>query len=159
MLLMQGLGQQVSAGSNLQSAVARIAQYRPNTVRDTRGLCECSGGSGHCTGCSALPVFQTRSRVKGDDGEDGQSGATPSTPLFSGRDGRSGEVVIFVKSRTATEPEQYRSVYQLELVDFDVEDENEDGIFEPGEHLFIRNIKIKNAGESRGYGSITSYLS
>jgi len=31
-------------------------------------------------------------------------------------------------------------------VDFDLEDENEDGIFEPGEHIFIRRIRVKNSG-------------
>ncbi|KAE8448991.1 hypothetical protein EG329_008579 [Mollisiaceae sp. DMI_Dod_QoI] len=147
MLMLQGIGQQVSAGSNIQTAVARLAQYRPNTLRDTSGLCLCSGGNGHCTGCDALPVFQEKHRLKGGDGMDGQKGEKPTDPLFCGRDGRPGEGLIIVKPKTAAGIEkQYRSIYQLELVDFDLEDENEDGIFEPGEHLFIRRIRVKNSG-------------
>lgn len=145
---MQGIGDQVSAGSNMQTAIARIAQYRANTARDTTGLCECSGGNGHCTGCDALPVYQERKRVKGANGMDGQNGEKPNHPLFLGRDGRPGEGLIVVKPRTAGGVErQYRSRYRLELVDFDLEDENADGIFEPGEHLFIRRIRIKNSGK------------
>jgi hypothetical protein len=145
---MHGIGHQVSAGSNFQAAVVRLANYRANTVRDTTGLCECSGGNGHCTGCDALPVFQTRSRVPGDDGIDGRSGEKPVEPLFPGKDGRPGEAMIIVTSGTAGVPDkQYRSRYQLELVDFDVEDENDDGIFEPGEHLYIRRIRVKNTGK------------
>ena len=68
-------------------------------------------------------------------------------PLFPGTDGEPGEGMIIVRSSTAGLPDRvYRSPYQLELVDFDVEDENDDGIFEPGEHLFIRRIHIKNTG-------------
>ncbi len=79
---------------------------------------------------------------------DGQSGEKAVDPLFCGRDGRPGEGLIIVKPKTAAGIEkQYRSIYQLELVDFDLEDENEDGIFEPGEHLFIRRICVKNSGK------------
>ncbi|KAF2680439.1 hypothetical protein K458DRAFT_91399 [Lentithecium fluviatile CBS 122367] len=42
--------------------------------------------------------------------------------------------------------QQYSSPWSLELVDFEVEDENGDGVFEPGEHLFIRRIKVRNVG-------------
>jgi hypothetical protein len=149
MLLIQGIGEQVSAGSSIQNTVARLAQYRANTVRDTIGLCKCSGGNGHCTGCDALPVFQTKARVKTEDGIDGLTGETPLVDtLFPGRSGRPGEGLIFVRSNNASEePKQYHSRYQLELVDFDLEDSNEDGIFEPGEHLFIRRIRVKNTGK------------
>lgn len=147
-LMIQGIGLQVSAGSNIQTAVAKLAQYRANTIRDTTGLCQCSGGSGYCTGCDVIPVFQDRRRVKGDDGVDGQNGEKPIVPLFRGKDGRPGQGLICVRSRTAGEVDkQYRSRYQLELVDFDLEDEGADGIFEPGEHLFIRRIRIKNSGK------------
>ncbi len=61
-------------------------------------------------------------------------------------DGRPGEATIIVTSKTGPE-RSYRSRYQLELVDFDVEDENADGIFEPGEHIFIRRIRVKNTGK------------
>lgn len=86
--------------------------------------------------------------MKGDDGMDGQKGEKPTDPLFCGRDGRPGESLITVRPINVGGVEkEYRSRYQLELVDFDVEDENEDGIFEPGEHLLIRRIRVKNSGE------------
>lgn len=145
MALVSGIGGSVAAGSSLQTAIVRLAQYRANTVRDTAGLCECSGGNGHCTGCDAIPVFQKRERQPGADGMDGRRGDTPIAPLFPGADGRPGVAAIHVTSKTG--PEQtYRSHYQLELVGFDVEDENEDGINEPGEHIFIRRIRVKNTG-------------
>ena len=98
-------------------------------------------------GCDALPVLQARSRVPGEDGNDGQSGKRQVEPLFPGTDGEPGEGMIIVRSSTAGLPDRvYQSPYQLELVDFDAEDENDDGIFEPGEHLFIQRIRIKNTG-------------
>jgi hypothetical protein len=147
MALVNTIGSQVAAGSSLQNAVVRLAQYRANTPRDTAGLCECSGGNGHCTGCAALPVYQIKERVPGQEGAEGRRGDVPTNPLFSGTDGRPGEANIIVTSKTGKK-RSYRSRFQLELVDFDVEDENEDGIFEPGEHIFIRRIRVKNTGKS-----------
>lgn len=146
MALVNTIGSQVAAASTFQNAVVRLANYRANTLRDTTGLCECSGGNGHCTGCHALPVFQTRIRVRGADGAEGRRGDVPVIPLFAGADGRPGEATIVVTSKTGIE-KSYQSRYQLELVDFDVEDENEDGIFEPGEHIFICRIRVKNTGK------------
>lgn len=142
---MSGMTAQLAAGSSLQTAVARVAQFRANTHRDTTGLCSCSGGNGHCHGCDVLPVFSQRIRLPGPDGVDGQDGASLETPLSPGSDGRPGEGSIVVQSRNGQE-QTYRSRYNLELVGFDVEDENEDGIFEPGEHLFVRRIQIRNSG-------------
>jgi len=147
MALVNTIGSQVAAGSTLQNAVVRLAQFRANTPQDTTGLCECSGGNGHCTGCAAIPVYQTKVRVPGEEGAEGRRGDVPAHPLFPGLDGQPGEATIIVTSKTG-QPRSYRSRFQLELVDFDVEDENEDGVFEPGEHLFIRRIRIKNTGQS-----------
>ena len=41
----------------------------------------------------------------------------------------------------------YNSKYNLELVDFDVEDQNGDGIFKPGEYAFVRRIRVRNNGQ------------
>jgi hypothetical protein len=149
MALVNTIGSQVAAGSTLQNAVVRLANYRANTIRDTTGLCECSGGNGHCTGCAALPIYQTKVRVPGEAGAEGRRGEVPASPLFPGMDGRPGEATIIVLSKTGQQM-SYRSRFHLELVDFDVEDENEDGIFEPGEHIFIRRIRVKNTGKSAG---------
>lgn len=41
----------------------------------------------------------------------------------------------------------YPGVYRLEVSNFDIIDENEDGINEPGEHLHVHNIRVRNAGQ------------
>lgn len=60
--------------------------------------------------------------------------------------GVAGRAIFHVRNHGAPDQE-YTSLYQLELLDFDVEDENGDGIFEPGEHLFVRRIRIQNTGK------------
>jgi hypothetical protein len=40
----------------------------------------------------------------------------------------------------------YPGVYRLQVTKFDIIDENEDGINEPGEHLIVHNIRVKNHG-------------
>lgn len=90
---------------------------------------------------------------------DGQRGEKPTNPLFCGRDGWPGEGLIIVKPKTAGGVDkEYRSRYQLELVDFDLEDENADGIFEPGEHLFIWRIRVKNSGKCLQRHTMTMVL-
>jgi len=85
-------------------------------------------------------------RLPGVDGLDGLRCESPIAPLFPGQDGRNGTVIIVVTSKSG--PEQiFRSCYPLELVDLDVEDENEDEIFEPGEHLYVRRVRVKNTGK------------
>ena len=85
-------------------------------------------------------------RVPGEAGAEGRRGDLAASPLFPGLDGRPGQATIIVVSKTGQQ-RSYRSRFQLELVDFDVEDENEDSIFEPREHIFIRQIRVKNAGK------------
>jgi hypothetical protein len=40
----------------------------------------------------------------------------------------------------------YPSPYNLQVVKFDIIDENEDGINEPGEHIIVHNICVRNTG-------------
>jgi len=40
----------------------------------------------------------------------------------------------------------YTSRYRLIVKSFDVIDENEDGINEPGEYLHVKNIVVENTG-------------
>jgi len=46
--------------------------------------------------------------------------------------------------------ERYGSCFDLRIAGFSLEDENDDGINEPGEHLFVRRIQIKNVGKIHG---------
>lgn len=142
--MLDQLTAQLSGGSSVQNAVARVAQIRGNMTRDANGLCNCSGGNGHCIGCEPTPVFAKRNRVAAPGGLDGTPGTSSSVHLLPGADGNPGRADIVVRS--ASGERLYQSRYQLELVDFDLEDENADGIFEPGEHLFIRRIRVRNSG-------------
>lgn len=124
------------------------AATRFNALRNTAGspdICKCHGGQGHCTGCDSEPVIRRFQRVEGLNGENGHSGAPCAIERHSGVDGLPGNVTIVVH-RSDGSQQEYSSLYCLELIDFDVEDENGDGIFEPGEHLFIRRITVRNSG-------------
>ncbi|KAI1420346.1 hypothetical protein F5Y12DRAFT_773664 [Xylaria sp. FL1777] len=108
-------------------------------------VCRCHGGEGHCTGCDSSPFIQTHKQVAGLDGLNGHSG-TPGTSFpHNGMDGLHGNATIVVQKSDGSRQE-YSSLYSLALTDFDVEDENGDGIFEPGEHLFVRRITVQNSG-------------
>jgi hypothetical protein len=69
-------------------------------------------------------------------------------PLYPGRNGAPGSAVITVKHGDAHVT--YPSRYWLLVTGFDIKDENDDGIFEPGEHILVSNIKIQNTGKWMG---------
>ena len=146
---MANLRAQAVEGGNLQAMIARVAQqYGASRHRQIdAGNCRCANGHGNCVGCGATNVYKDFQRVRALDGQDGQPGASIADPLFPGTDGHDGVATIHVRHADGTRHE-YTSRYELELVDFDVEDENGDGIFEPGEHLFIRRIRVRNTGMS-----------
>ena len=68
-------------------------------------------------------------------------------PLFAGSVGQSGNATFYVRNHDGSE-QRFAAPFQLELLDFDVEDENGDGVFEPGEHVFICRIRVRNTGKS-----------
>jgi hypothetical protein len=59
--------------------------------------------------------------------------------------GPNGSVQIKVIRGDLTEA-TYPGVYMLHVVSFDIIDENEDGINEPGEHILVHNIRVRNSG-------------
>jgi len=65
--------------------------------------------------------------------------------LIKGKDGEDGKIHINVV-RDGQAVERYTNRYYLEVKGFDVVDENEDGINEPGEWLYVKNIEIQNRG-------------
>ena len=151
---MTGIRAQAVAGGNLPGLIAEVAA-RYGAIRHQKvdpGACKCHGGEGNCIGCDPKPVHKDFQRVAAPDGEAGLDGTPVVTTLRKGADGHSGSVTIVVYNDNGEE-NLYRSVYNLELVDFDIEDENGDGIFEPGEHLFIKRIKVRNTG----WSSIRNY--
>lgn len=94
-------------------------------------------------------------RSSGNSGGYGQSGSRPTALLNNGRDGRPGQTMIRV-SRANEEVWIYSDVYRLKVISFDISDENDDGIFEPGEEVTVRNIVVDNYGAvpSPGSGAI-----
>ncbi|GAW12934.1 hypothetical protein ANO14919_023070 [Xylariales sp. No.14919] len=139
-------GAQMVTGNNtalVTQAATRLQELRSPDAN--AGACRCHGGQGHCTGCDSHPLTQTYKRVPGLDGLDGRSGTPITSVLQNGVGGLQGNLTIVVQKPDGSRQE-YTSLYSLALTDFDVEDENGDGIFEPGEHLFIRRITIQNSG-------------
>jgi len=127
--------------------VARAAQiYNSKSGTETpMGVCRCKGGPAHCPGCEAIPIYRTFSKPRGIDGRPGQVGDSAQESLGRGVTGPEGRGVITVIHRNG-ERIRYNKRYKLQLVNFDLEDENGDGIFEPGEHIFVRRIVLKNVG-------------
>ncbi|KAK3683011.1 hypothetical protein B0T22DRAFT_494587 [Podospora appendiculata] len=83
----------------------------------------------------------------GNGGRGGDGGSRPTHPLiFGGHDGPPGVSQVLVLGEDGSSV-VYSSRYMLEVVEFVVRDENEDGINEPGEHLIISNIVVKNSGQ------------
>ncbi|KAF4635875.1 hypothetical protein G7Y89_g2200 [Cudoniella acicularis] len=81
----------------------------------------------------------------GRRGPVGPPTARPSTYLQSGMGGAQGSSQITVLRNDGTQA-TYPNRYELTVVSFDVVDENNDGINEPGEHLCVKNIRIQNTG-------------
>jgi hypothetical protein len=146
--MMRNVATQMGQGSMLQTAVARVAQtyHQGSNIPVGVGVCRCNGGQGHCSGCEAIPIYRTQSRMKGDDGPTGRMGNLIQDMLLRGAAGADGQAQIIVRVPNGENP-RYDKCYDLQLVDFDLEDENGDGIFEPGERAIVRRIIIKNAGK------------
>ena len=88
------------------------------------------------------------------NGGDGMPGLSVTTELKPGVLGTRGSATIVVNKGDGTQ-DRYSSVYRLELIEFDMEDENGDSIFEPGEHVFVRRITVKNTGEFTSHAKPT----
>ncbi|KAI0185555.1 hypothetical protein EV127DRAFT_502358 [Xylaria flabelliformis] len=125
-IALAGVSAQVVATRNPTQMIVQAGDYRSHTV------------------CSR-PFVQTHKRVAGLDGLNGRTGTPGTNVLHGGVDGLQGNVTIVVHKSDGSHQE-FSSLYDLALPDFEVEDENGDGIFEPGEHLFVRRITVRNSG-------------
>ena len=146
-LLASAARAQAVQGGNLQALIAEVAA-RYGAMRSPpihTGACRCAGGTGNCVGCGSTPVYKDFARQKGPNGRDGQPGTLSQNPLVPGVPGQHGSVSIVIRASDGGQTE-YSSKFNLELLEFEVEDENGDGIFEPGEHIVVRRIRIRNSG-------------
>ena len=92
-----------------------------------------------------MPTYIKRYKPGAPDGRQGPSGRTPTARLTPGRDGSDGNAVIVVNCYDGS-VSRYDSKFEFQLSEFEVEDENGDGIFELGECVIIKNIRVKNLG-------------
>ena len=152
MALAAPLSRQIVQGQNLQAVITQAA-LRWGALRQQRqqlntARCKCAGASADvsCVGCNPVPITTKFERTQALDGRDGRPGASVTTPLFAGATGQEGTAIILVRMPDGRQQE-YTSIYRLELIDFDIEDENGDGIFEPGEYIYVRRIRVRNNGQ------------
>jgi hypothetical protein len=115
------------------------------------GACRCKGGPTHCPACEKKPMYRTFSKPAARDGPPGRKGADrpPHDDPLEGEPGDPGSAEIIVRHKNGDRP-KYSSNFDLQLVSFDLEDGNGDGIFEPGENIFIRQIRVRNKGKLHG---------
>jgi len=104
-----------------------------------------SANGGHTPRCQQVPTYTTRRKPGASDGERGSSGLAPTAVLTPGRDGLDGTAAIIIRSDDGS-VSTYDSKFEFQLLDFEVVDQNNDNIFEPGECAIIKNIRIKNSG-------------
>lgn len=148
MAMMAPLRARAVSGTNLERFIAQaaVAYSAARTLRTDLGACKCGGGRGNCAGCDMKPIHAYFKRAPGLDGKDGESGATMTAPLVKGTKGDRGTISIAVQHTDGT-TQRYTSAWTLELVGFEVEDDNADGIFEPGDYIHIRRVIVRNAGK------------
>ncbi|KAK5651900.1 hypothetical protein OQA88_11559 [Cercophora sp. LCS_1] len=105
------------------------------------------GGRGGRGGdpCNWSDGDKSGSMPGGRNGDNGPAGNPASRYLSAGRSAPHGSVQIKVIRGDLSEA-TYPAPYTLELVHFDVVDENHDGVNEPGEHIFVHNIRVRNRG-------------
>ncbi len=91
-------------------------------------------------------VYQTRhhSNPGGLDGSSGNSGSDGRGSTSPGSRGAHGNFRFVVQGEDGHE-EIFEQAFQLQLVSYDFEDEDRNGIFEPGERVRVYNLKVRNA--------------
>jgi hypothetical protein len=83
--------------------------------------------------------------MPGIDGHRGAAGSPANFHPRAGVNGLPGTGQITVRKLDGT-TRSYPSKYSIDLVSFQIVDENDDGIIEPGEHIFIHQIIVHNKG-------------
>ncbi|KAM7212369.1 hypothetical protein V8F06_012242 [Rhypophila decipiens] len=95
-------------------------------------------GDGEVTNCGSRPGAP--------NGMNGYHGRAVNLPLSDGQSGTDGFCHIQLCRKGGAKAEMYPGRYELVVRSFDIIDENEDGIYEPGEFLIVENIVIQNVG-------------
>lgn len=116
--------------------------YRCSTSEAQNG---CTNGSDGRDGQDGDDGRRGRRGRDGDDGSRGRDGSSGS----DGWDGRSGSITLVQvdASGHSQASYEYSDRFNLRVMDYQVVDENKDGIFEPGETYYIEKIRVKNLGK------------
>ena len=124
----------------------QVIQMLGDMDSGSRAVTTTGGGSGsHAPGCRQVPTYTTYTNSGGPNGSRGPPGNQPAYQLFPGRKGMDGSALYVVTADDGA-PNPYSEKFNFQLVSFEVEDENQDGIFEPGECIVISNIVVSNTG-------------
>ena len=108
------------------------------TEHHTRTVTKSDGS----TGTESYTTFHTN--PGGSDGPRGPDGPDGAARVKAGDKGEDGEYKIIVGERGRTR--EYTHRYDMEIIDFEIHNDNNDGIFEPGEKATIVNLAVKNTG-------------
>ncbi|KAK0111096.1 hypothetical protein ONS95_001474 [Cadophora gregata] len=82
----------------------------------------------------------------GYPGSNGRDGAPARSILRGGTSGRDGKIRFVVMFNDGT-VSKYASRYDLRIEHCMLKDENDDGIYEPGEQIMVQHIAVRNYGE------------
>lgn len=89
--------------------------------------------------------FHTHFHPGGSDGADGRSGRHGNAVVRDGRDGEKGEFILTVILPDGAR-QSVKDRYRLHLVSYDLVTENDDGIAQPGERVYVKNMVFQNDG-------------
>jgi hypothetical protein len=112
------------------------------------GIPGIGGKGGRCgKGGKAGSAFLTYiDQMKGNDGRMGQNGDSGKDGK-SGRSGQPGSVYYVVLGQDGIPIEEGYKKYTVKVIDYRVEGCIDDGVFEPGEELLIKDITLYNDGD------------
>lgn len=101
----------------------------------------------HYRGDEKVTVTESHTNPGGRDGLNGHTGSFPMFSPAKGENGESGSLEIYIQNEKSSISGPYGTSYQLEIVHFDIADDNEDGIHEFGENITVKNIYVENKGQ------------
>ncbi|RYZ67613.1 MAG: hypothetical protein EOP09_10740, partial [Proteobacteria bacterium] len=88
----------------------------------------------------------SKSNSGGSSGYSGNSGSRASRTLYHGDAGQAGEVIFRVMNGDQV-IESANERFKVEVLGFDITTDHPDGFLEPGEKVYIKNLRVKNTGK------------
>ena len=142
-------------GARIPASYAGLVRDALSSANNNQALIQSSSSgavvpAGHSSGCKQVAQYKTHSRPSASNGSNGPPGSAPSSPLYPGRPGDPGQgsFVIVLNPYETSSDKSYSSPFEFRLRDFEVVDENSDGVFEPGECALISALQVENANTS-----------